>query len=720
MTMAAIPFIVLLIASAHGYAVRDDQSNSNSHNQLLLRSKNSTPRWERVNVIRRLYGPDNRSARREIAQLENRMERYTTGYNADPNHRIHYDNHPYDKKNKRRSLAYGNETLVSSASLFKPMRFTFYTDALEKARDGTNDDKISWFIKTILPKTANFWSSALKVVPISGNLIISAAELDGGAYCGDSVFTQVPDEHLSEGVENTDLLLYVSGSPDSRFCPPQTLAVAVPCNFDQFDRPIAGAINVCLDNIVLKDDGTASDAVVGDYTDVTIHEVGHVLGMSSNSFRFFWNPETGEPRTSRPFEKSTVTCVDGTEQDIVLPAQNTLKLSTNENGDRHASIVTEKVRAIARNQFDCQSLAGAQLENQQDSCIGDHFDERLFYLDAMSPVIAPTSNVFSSLTLALMEDSGWYKANYTMSKMSSWGLGAGCDFVTGKCLKVTSNGPVLPNYSKGYFCNKESEKGCSPELTNKLACTVVDYYHLVPQNLPSQNEQYFANEPTKGGLAQTDYCPVYGSPYKSKTVDQLSCKDPDNADSFNVYNEVYGADSLCFPSNMGEGLCYRTACVQDEMALRINVRGEWLTCDYDFQKLTFKVGQGLLPVTVTCPRLSQACPDLFCPFNCAGRGVCNYGSNNTLRPQCECFDRNDTSAGCSNSQIPNGGFLSDSSGLFDNVEENFFDPLIAVFVDNPSTWTTASWAWAAGLLVVFLILLLCICSSFCPSNRKRL
>lgn len=142
----------------------------------------------------------------------------------------------------------------------------------------------------------------------------------------------------------------------------------------------------------------------------------------------------------------------------------------------------------------------------------------------------------------------------------------------------------------------------------------------------------------------------------------------------------------------------------------------------DFQELEFVVGQGLLPVTITCPRLSQACPDLFCPFNCAGRGICNYtaiDANNRTRPKCECFDEEDTTAGCSNSQIPDGGFLDDSSGLFNNMEENFFDPLIAVFVDHPSTWTTASWAWAAGLLAVFLILLLCICSSFFPTNPKQ-
>ena len=152
------------------------------------------------------------------------------------------------------------------------------------------------------------------------------------------------------------------------------------------------------------------------------------------------------------------------------------------------------------------------------------------------------------------------------------------------------------------------------------------------------------------------------------------------------------------------------------MNFQIEVGGKWRTCEFDFQEIDFGFGIG----TLVCPRLSQVCPDLFCPFNCAGRGVCNYEANinGTIRPQCECFDQNDTSAGCSDSLIPPGNFLDDSTGLFDNIEETFFDPFISVFVDHPSKWTSASWAWAAGLLAVLLILLVCLCSSLCPKRRR--
>lgn len=186
-------------------------------------------------------------------------------------------------------------------------------------------------------------------------------------------------------------------------------------------------------------------------------------------------------------------------------------------------------------------------------------------------------------------------------------------------------------------------------------------------------------------LDDSDTVARYGSTYQGFDAEQLECSNSDNAPSVSVYSEVYGADSKCFETNSGEGRCYQAACVRNEMAVKFNVRGEWFTCQYDFQEISVRVAGGTLPVTVICPRLSSACPDLFCPFNCAGRGVCNYAAsvNGTNRPRCECFDETDTSEGCSDSLIPDGRFFEDSSGLFNNLEENFFDPLIAVFVDHP-------------------------------------
>jgi hypothetical protein len=200
--------------------------------------------------------------RQAISDVEERMDRYRTGVNGDPNHIVPYENHPYDKTNNRRQL---QDATNATENKFQPMRIVFETKALDDIRDSTNAAKIAWFEAEVLPRTAEFWSKALSVVPVSGNLKISSAELDNRAFCGDTEFTEVPNEHISTGVANADLILYVSGSDSSVFCPRRTLAVAVPCNFDNFDRPTAGAVNVCLDEIMLNSDGTASPEVLQDY-----------------------------------------------------------------------------------------------------------------------------------------------------------------------------------------------------------------------------------------------------------------------------------------------------------------------------------------------------------------------------------------------------------------------------------------------------------------------
>ena len=525
------------------------QQQLRSQQQQQQHRRTADQQRQHESVIRRIYSPENAQVRINRREIEERT--------VDPDHKVSYKNHPYDKSNRRRHLdevdgetRNGEEeedttpVLQVDKDLYEPMRIRFETQALDDRRDLKNAAKIDFIKNEILPRTADFWSKALSVVPVYRNLKISTKQLDGQKFCGDSEFTEVPSEHISTGLSDTDLVLYVSGTPSSRFCSGTTLAVAVACNFDQFDRPTAGSINVCLDQIEVDSDGTASESIIQDNVDVLIHEVAHVLGHSSNSYRYFWDSETQEPRTPRDGEfdkRKTVKCVDGMERDILAPAENTMKFFDAENGQRYAAIVTPKVKAVARNQFDCQTLVGAKLENQptgDDSCTGDHWDEHDYYPEALSGVISPTTNILSYLTLALMEDSGWYKANYTMGRSNPWGMGAGCDFVEKPCLvpNQASGSADVPDYAKGYFCNQASQPGCSPALTHKMACTVLDYFYILPRTLPPEQFQYFPDDPTKGGPRQADYCPVYGSTYQGLAAEGLACNDKTNAPTtVNVY-----------------------------------------------------------------------------------------------------------------------------------------------------------------------------------------
>lgn len=47
--------------------------------------------------------------------------------------------------------------------------------------------------------------------------------------------------------------------------------------------------------------------------------------------------------------------------------------------------------------------------------------------------------VFSRITLALMEDTGWYRADYANAKPLAWGKGLGCEFATKSCKEWINN-----------------------------------------------------------------------------------------------------------------------------------------------------------------------------------------------------------------------------------------------------------------------------------------
>ena len=43
--------------------------------------------------------------------------------------------------------------------------------------------------------------------------------------------------------------------------------------------------------------------------------------------------------------------------------------------------------------------------------------------------------IYSRITMALMEDTGWYLPNYNMADDFKWGRKLGCDFALRSCLE---------------------------------------------------------------------------------------------------------------------------------------------------------------------------------------------------------------------------------------------------------------------------------------------
>ena len=126
-------------------------------------------------MIRRLYGPENGEVRKHVRLLEENSERSRTGFLADPDHVVPYENHPYQKTYEKRrrerqrrlqetefvegvidtdgvTATAVDESTPEGTDLYKPLRIYFETQALDDTRNAENAAKID-FIKTqILPR----------------------------------------------------------------------------------------------------------------------------------------------------------------------------------------------------------------------------------------------------------------------------------------------------------------------------------------------------------------------------------------------------------------------------------------------------------------------------------------------------------------------------------------------------------------------------------------
>lgn len=377
--------------------------------------------------------------------------------------------------------------------------------------------------------------------------------------------------------------------------------------------------------------------------------------------------------------------------------------------------MTRKVRRVAQNQFNCPTLVGAQLENRPFglSCFGDHWDERAYYSELLSGVVSSNGNSMSALTLALFEDSGWYKANYSVAELSPWGHGMGCEFVENDC--IDKSGKVA-QFGKSFFCTEENAHGCNPSHTHKSDCSI--FYYDEGHSIPSKF-QYFSN-PSKGGLSHIDYCPVYNGLYEN-----YDCTDP-NSEVNSAYWEEYGSDSRCFQTaedTRSSSRCYQTACVKNEHKVKLHVKGRWYTCDYDFQVIQVNTYRDL---HVTCPRLSAICPDMYCPANCSGAGKCIFATGQGRFPttsKCECDNPGMTNPGCSETVIVKKTWLDDSSMLVNTaVSSKSSDPLVMLFESGPEDWAFWSWVWFAILLAmatIFSVIVFRKCCKWCNKRTSR-
>lgn len=124
------------------------------------------------------------------------------------------------------------------------------------------------------------------------------------------------------------------------------------------------------------------------------------------------------------------------------------------------------------NTFNCLLTFGTLL--------GSHWEKRLLMNEIMTGSV-DTRSVVSRMTLALLEDSGWYQANYSMAEHLDWGRNQGTEFAISPC-----------NSWKGaYHCNTTQLSGCTYNREAEGYCPIVSYSGDLPkwaQYFPQANK----------------------------------------------------------------------------------------------------------------------------------------------------------------------------------------------------------------------------------------
>ncbi|NXU77946.1 LMLN peptidase, partial [Oreotrochilus melanogaster] len=449
-----------------------------------------------------------------------------------------------------------------------------------------------------------------------GPVIVPEKHLQQCRVCNETEWlcgpTGLPDQ---EGVRDADFVLYVSALTTERCGHENIIAYAAYCQLEaEMDRqvfpwPIAGYANLCPNMI-----STQAQEFVGMLSTVK-HEIIHALGFSAGLFAFY-RDDDGKPLTARyadglpPFNESL-----GLYQWSNKVVHKAVRLWDIRGGKmlRHAE--------EARKHFNCPIVEGMELENQGGMGTElNHWEKRLLENEAMTG--SHTQNrVFSRITLALMEDTGWYRANYSMAEKLDWGRNKGCDFVLKSC-KFWIDQKRRNCSDWFYFKDSLCTCFCGNCFTTYFGLQYFDNLDGVPaEELP-----YYG-----GSVEIADYCPFsqefswhLSGEFQRSSDCRIIENQPDPTKNYGA--EKYGPNSVCliqksafvmeqcrrklsYP-DWGSG-CYQVSC--SPQGLHVWVKDTAYLCSRSGQVLTVSIQMsGWIHVgNLICPACLDFCDS--CP-----------------------------------------------------------------------------------------------------------
>ncbi|XP_062422290.1 ciliated left-right organizer metallopeptidase [Pungitius pungitius] len=324
------------------------------------------------------------------------------------------------------------------------------------------------------------------------------------------------------GLPRSDFLLYLHvRATDKCRAEPGVLAYAAHCRTDPSGRPLAAVVVICRDKLTGATHGRRATA------QTVIHELFHALGFSKELFHTWRDCSSTFQGGARCSPRGRVTHSDGWGQMRVY--------------------TPSVISALQSHLASTHPELGGPLENLDvpPGRVSSHWESRVLQGSIMAPVLGdPTTVRIDPVTLAALQDTGWYAVDLSRAQSLVWGEGEGTTFGSLSAC----------NKSSAFFCTG-SGFGCH-------------YLHL------------------HKGECQTDPhlegCRLY-KPLKNGS----ECWKEENGEEEPWSGELFGFHSRCFFSNLTRqnrsggsvaGRCYRHMCTGPNR-YRIQVSGsDWVDC----------------------------------------------------------------------------------------------------------------------------------------------
>ncbi|CCW69206.1 unnamed protein product [Phytomonas sp. Hart1] len=412
------------------------------------------------------------------------------------------------------------------------------------------DEKKQLLRKQIIPDAIQMHKDRLLVQPLRDNIRV---EHFTGDVC--SHFT-IPQSHHDTGVPDTDFLLYVAAGPTV----PRFVAWAITCQYDPSGRPLVGVANI----------GFTDTMDIIHSTRTLSHELLHALGFD---YQLFEN-------------RNMINTVSVRNK----PASYVLK--------------SPKVVEVARAHYGCSTMQYVELDDLGSTgAASSHWKMRNAKDDLMAFI--DSAGFYTAITIAAMEDTGYYKGNYRNAESMAWGKNAGCVLFDKKCV-IDGVSQVPEMFCEGKIASI-SEYRCTSDRMGIGDC-LMTYYTNLPLYF-----QYFP-DPTIGGTEDwMDYCPFI------KAYSDTMCF---NGDARMLPGSVFSESARCFSavprtpiriSNRQNmlSICADVQCDKDTSRYRVRVKGtsDFVDCppgstlvlsDYSTE---FKSG------AIECAPYEEMCPE---------------------------------------------------------------------------------------------------------------